>query len=375
MLFSITYKLKGVFAVASVLTLSTIFLFKGYLTEKLIKENKSWSPKPIQEASIRSAVPTAAVAFLALGAQANQLNCPAAIESLVRYGGWDGDVYLVTDRMDCFNEKSIVKNAGMNAHSFHLKHVNDHFSGGFDWTGKLGSRAMRMKSMSMKNRLFDFVDSSIDTLLFADCDILFAEPQCVKQMIDEHSSWENISMRFSHVTHDENGKLQKIHAGMFLAHRQHSEEALRRWGEQFTFGIHEHDRDAFLASYEQKQMEVERAKGHSISSSIDLENVADWKSNPLDVSDLVHRTGRNVNRPYENFIDETSNRLYCMNHISKARCSAMGRSAVQRFVDRFNLRTYEGQIPYCTHESLSTLMYGWFPMEYLPFCPKLERLL
>jgi hypothetical protein len=40
----------------------------------------------------RSHVDNAAYVFLALGAQANQMNCPAAIETLVRYGGWDGDV-------------------------------------------------------------------------------------------------------------------------------------------------------------------------------------------------------------------------------------------------------------------------------------------
>jgi hypothetical protein len=39
---------------------------------------------------------SSAYVFLALGVQANQLNCPAAIESLVRIGKWDGHVYMLT---------------------------------------------------------------------------------------------------------------------------------------------------------------------------------------------------------------------------------------------------------------------------------------
>jgi hypothetical protein len=44
-----------------------------------------------------------AFAFLALGAQAHQMNCPAAIESLVKFAGWNGNVYLITDRESCFD--------------------------------------------------------------------------------------------------------------------------------------------------------------------------------------------------------------------------------------------------------------------------------
>lgn len=46
-----------------------------------------------------------AFVFLALGAQAVQMNCPGAVESLVKYAGWGGDVYFITDRESCFDQK------------------------------------------------------------------------------------------------------------------------------------------------------------------------------------------------------------------------------------------------------------------------------
>ena len=49
-----------------------------------------------------------AFAFLALGAQAHQMNCPAAIESLVKFAGWNGNVYLITDRESCFDKKVTI---------------------------------------------------------------------------------------------------------------------------------------------------------------------------------------------------------------------------------------------------------------------------
>src|SRR5689334_21693968 len=67
----------------------------------------------IKAATAMSKLDESAFVFLALGAQANQMNCPAAIESLVRYGGWSGEVQMITDREICFDEATIVKNSGM----------------------------------------------------------------------------------------------------------------------------------------------------------------------------------------------------------------------------------------------------------------------
>jgi hypothetical protein len=383
----------------------------------------------IPEARSRSSITNAAVVFLALGAQANQMNCPAAIETLVRYAGWDGDVYLITDRPHCFSAESIVRNAGMDSDKLHLKHVTESFStGGYDVYGRLGSRAMRVKSLSMKTRLFEFVDKmDIDTIMYADCDILFGQERCVTKLIEENSkTWANFSIRFSHTSFKPNGKLNSIHSGVFLAHRIHSADALKRWGQQFRKGIHEHDCDAYIGAYEQKQLELEsaitrssleddegknnredernvtlwhhkrkrdgrqpfvtegggRQLGRRQPPAAPVVNLTDpgikWNSNPLNTQDLRQTIGgleggRSV--LYEEFFKgDVAAPPRCMNHITKARCTLLGREQVQEYVRRFQLRTYEGRYHFCPHQTVAPLMYGWFPFAYVPFCPKLETL-
>lgn len=80
---------------------------------------------------------------------------------------------------------------------------------------------------------------------------------------------------------------------------------------------------------------------------------------------------------YEKFIEpkEMMNNVCCLNHIAKARCKKYGRQAIQRFVDMFDLKTYGGRYDYCVSPSLQHFLYGWFPLSYVPFCPKFETLL
>ena len=80
---------------------------------------------------------------------------------------------------------------------------------------------------------------------------------------------------------------------------------------------------------------------------------------------------------YEKFFEKNKVSVNCFNHISKARCQANGRLSIQRFANTFNLKTYlksDGELyyPYCTHPFVQPLLYGWFPVNMIPFCPKLE---
>ena len=59
-----------------------------------------------------------------------QLNCQASIESLVKYAGWNGHVYMITDREHCYQSEKIVSNAGMNPSMFHLIKTPEHFGDG-----------------------------------------------------------------------------------------------------------------------------------------------------------------------------------------------------------------------------------------------------
>ena len=56
---------------------------------------KSYASEMIPQIEEKSAY-----AFLALGPQALQMNCPAAIESLSRIGGWKNDIYLIKKCQD-----------------------------------------------------------------------------------------------------------------------------------------------------------------------------------------------------------------------------------------------------------------------------------
>lgn len=98
---------------------------------------------------------------------------------------------------------------------------------------------------------------------------------------------------------------------------------------------------------------------------------------PIRVSELSKRIkpGHSFENKFEKFLSLEVPEDFCINHISKARCSRYGRSNIQEYVDRYHLRTYAGGYQYCASAALQPLMYGWFPFGYLPFCPKLEAIL
>eukprot|EP01031_Cornospumella_fuschlensis_P034375 gene34375-41607_t len=201
-------------------------------------------------------VPGAAYIFLALGAQAYQMNCASAIETLVRYGGWGGDVYLLTDQTHCFDADKIAADAGMQREKLHYVKVDEDFShGGFDFSHpKVGARDARVRSFGMKTRLFDFVkDESIKVLAYADCDILFGVHDCAREFVsdeDQSVSWQNVSIKLTnYVLNDDDGSLKDIHAGSFIVHREHSKEMMGLWKEQIDKRVDEGDNDAFMTLY------------------------------------------------------------------------------------------------------------------------------
>jgi hypothetical protein len=143
--------------------------------------------------------------------------------------------------------------------------------------------------------------------------------------------------------------------------------------------------------------------------------------NPLEAGEASTFHSNDPSNPilrFEKFLELETSRKSCMQHISKARCSVYGREKVQQYVNRFQLRTYhhhhtfltsrppteeeiagrEGSTKaiaerekersmmiktqqvddydyYCVHPMLMTFLYGWFPLSYIPFCPKFEKIL
>lgn len=369
----------------------------------------------VKEATEFSYLDDTAYVFLGLGATAHQLNCPGAIESLVRYGGWGGRIYLVTDQAHCFDEKAIVKNAGMNPENFKMITVKEDFGGGgLDITNpKVGFSKNRIRSKSMKTQLFDLIeDQSIKVLAYVDCDILFGVQGCAKDYVSGGVPWEDRKIRFSRVAvNPETGKLDNIHTGSIMMHREHSKEVLQRWYDRMSSGVDDMDRIGYMTEYWAIQNEIDKRhpagnhtggnnssnsapsgarpiKEHLQSAEEARRAHAGYGSVGNTVPILMNRQVEdNVMMPaeqirfnattgfidrYEIFVNPEMQTTPCMLHVSKARCDQFGRPAVQGVIDRYRLRTYANGEPYCPNPFLQPILYGWFPLSYLPFCPKIE---
>ena len=72
-------------AIVVIVTVLTLYLYADFFDEIASTEVDGISGIPIATESWSSE--SAAFVFLSLGSQANQMNCPAAIESLVKHGG------------------------------------------------------------------------------------------------------------------------------------------------------------------------------------------------------------------------------------------------------------------------------------------------
>lgn len=414
-----------------------------------INPNSPMGNRPIPEARNRSHIEGTGFAFLALGAQANQMNCPAAIESLARFSGWNGDVYLITDQEYCFNPDDIVRHSGLPPEKFHYIVTDENFNqGGYDFEHpKIGFRMARVRSLNMKTKLFELIkDPKIHTIAYVDCDILFTQPQCAQEFISTGPNWEDFPIRFSHVFRNNQGELEDIHAGSFVIHREHSKQALKMWHDQIALGTDEGDNDAYMRVYRTfeadhhdankaisstaaKAKHLRRQLSHSpftsnlntstssiaasatavattssaassaqeVRSAASIAGDAITHSNAHDSNTLIQAKvhAKKVHNPlepgeisrgistdytdqrnwFEKFIELENSHEFCMQHIPKARCARYGRKKIQHYVDRFHLKTYAGGHMYCTSAFLRSFLYGWAPLGYLPFCPKMEQIL
>ena len=375
--------------VGVMILLTTFYLIShsGGMEDKQIENfQKLTKTRFVTQAGNLSSIPNGAFAFLAMGAQANQLNCPAAVESLVKYGGWDGEIYLITDQPSCFDEEEITKNAGMEyPEKFHLVSAKQSLSkGGIDLQHpKVGFRKSRVHSFAMKAQLFEYItDPNIDIVAYVDCDILFTGADCPRKFIEAGAPWKENMIKFGHLLVDrETGQLNGLHAGTLVVHREYSANIMKLWKDEILSGNQEGDNDAFMDLYRRHdKFDPQNPVGKRPEG---FQGEFIFPPNDFTLSSLLYDMKADSESSYnrfERFFDPPNihvrKDVACMTHISKARCNAYGRDVVQSFVDQFHLKTYkDGEYYYCTHPALQTFLYGWFPFGYLPFCPKMETLL
>ena len=131
MQFSVRNKYIIFLILCSLLVLMYILTVNFYQQNETTSITNNLVPlEKVKFATKLSSVSNAAFVYLALGAQANQLNCESSIESLVKYGGWNGSVYMITDRANCYDKDKIIANAGMNPANFHVIVTDEQFGNG-----------------------------------------------------------------------------------------------------------------------------------------------------------------------------------------------------------------------------------------------------
>jgi hypothetical protein len=188
-------------------------------------------------------------------------------------------------------------------------------------------------------------------------------------------------------------------SGSMVLHREHSKELLKIWRNQLEKGIDDGDNDAYVVAYNQLQKEIDEGmKGKQPLLNADTPHILNSTSAKTSFSAVLESQKekyKNLNplypvqirrfeknnsyerfRWFEWFANLSHTEIYCMNHISKARCNLYGRENIQKqLVDRFDLKTYDKKYLFCTHPVIQPFLYGWFPFSYLPTCPKMETLL
>jgi hypothetical protein len=157
----------------------------------------------------------------------------------VKISGWNGKVYLLTDKAMCFDKNEIISSSTIDPKDLHIISLTEHFDSlnyGLNSAMNIDLRRNRKKSFRVKTQLFDFVnDSNIKIIAYADCDILFGRPDCAQSFIGAAKLWAKSGELGIKVTTRYNrpdGSMTGIHAGTLLMHRDYSQEALRLWREQ-----------------------------------------------------------------------------------------------------------------------------------------------
>lgn len=297
-----------------------------------------------------------AFVFVSCGPFARSCRAEVAIESLIKVGGWKGNVYLITDSPHCFDLDALCVAAGSDR--IYLKTVES-FSHRlesilqFDRSDRrsLGVPKLkyvpkvRMRSKALKTRVFEFVHDAIEVVVFSDCDMVVSGRRHMPDFLGFCVDWKDkvgLTLRGASIIL-ENGQVSKnsrIHTGLFIAHRQHSATALAEWRtrmyEEKSWLKDPFDRtryfDAFLA--------------HS-----------DKTPNPLSVHELPDH--------FEGFLNFDRDQPLFV-HISNGRMANISKRKIESFLESLNLKSYpkNGYVPPSFLTWFSDLFYsGAFPFK------------
>lgn len=305
--------------------------------------------------------------------------CTSAIESLVKIGGWSGDIYLLIDDTTCLDRKLIASIPNPNIHIIpftgetddsnkHNKHQQLRHLQGMPNLNETAVNQRRMlfnsqpfeRSMAIKTHILDYVKPNIETAIWYDCDVIFALPGCVKKMVTVPLA----------ITKKQPFAIpQRYHVGTFAVKKNESNQALIQWREKIL-GRNGKSSLGETASFPDYMAFKELFGGHKNNQSATTAAAATtgggggskevMTDEMFVISPHVYHDriiSANISVP---FADQTE----CVIHLTNGRCRHIPQSIIQSLTDGFHLDSLKGKkwCPSLIRRKFKT--YGW----KWPFC-------
>eukprot|EP00756_Hemistasia_phaeocysticola_P066356 Hpha_TRINITY_DN9176_c0_g1::TRINITY_DN9176_c0_g1_i1::g.94601::m.94601 len=153
----------------------------------------------------------------------NYFKCLAAVESLVKVAGWAGDTYLLTNRGNpCFDQERISDLVEGIPGVRVLKILDDD-----------DPLTTSTAGGGLKVDMFKYLPEHVETVVWHDCDVVFARPDCLREMLADPPKF-NSTHRFYYGADSDKippGRRtpMNVHVGAFIAHRKWSKPVLDAW--------------------------------------------------------------------------------------------------------------------------------------------------
>jgi len=177
-------------------------------------------------------------------AKLEAFKCLLAIESLVKVGGYEGDVFFITEPGACVPTVEQLRERLdydkvyiLNKDESKSSDVNSHRSKRSERKNK--KLSTYLKDMSVKMDIFQHLPERIEIAAWYDCDVVFGVQDCVKNnlLCDIPTFSSKVPMYNS----------AGWHLGSFMVHRKYSQDLLRMWKEELYTGKYVTDYPALRA--------------------------------------------------------------------------------------------------------------------------------
>lgn len=282
--------------------------------------------------------------------------CISAIESLVKIGGWSGDIYLLIDDTSCLDPKLMASVPNAN---IHVVPITD------EWTRRRlhgapyrddsdithrrllnNNNAAAPKSIqhsaAIKTHILDYVNPNIEVALWYDCDVIFARPGCVKKMIQTP---------LPITTAKPFAIAERHHLGTFAVKQNVSNNALLQWREKILTNSNSKTTEKDPFPEEKIFRDLFLRSGENASTADEKAFLSPHVYHDVVISPMI------VNAT---LADQTE----CVIHLSNTRCQHIPESKMQALIDGFHLESLKDRkwCPSLVRRKFQS--YGW----KWPFC-------